>query len=104
MATLYRLNAALCKDITAEAVSDTQEVRTKVGLSHGVQVRQVFRRRWKWEGEALPGREEFPDALSRLVVGHTFFRQTCECKSKCCLKLKLITLKLYISIVCCINV
>ena len=94
MATLYRLNAALCKDITAEAVSDTQEVWAKVGLSHGVQVRHVLRRRWEREGEALPGREEVPDALSREVVGHQFFRQTCECKSKCCLKLKLITLNL----------
>ena len=76
MATLYRLHAALCKDVTAEAVSDTQEVWAKVGLSHGVQVRHVLRRRWEREGEALPGREEVPDALSREVVGHQFHRQT----------------------------
>ena len=94
MATLYRLHAALCKDVTAEAISNIPEVWAKVGLSHGVQVRHVLRRRWERESEALPGREEVPDAQSRLVVGHHFSRLTCECKSKSCLKLKLNTLNL----------
>ena len=94
MATLYRLNATLCKDVTAEAVSNIPEVWAKVSLSHGVQVRHVLRRRWEREGEALSGWEEVPDALSRLVVGQHFSSLTCECKSKSCLKLKLITLKL----------
>ena len=94
MATLYRLHAALCKDVTAEAFSDTQEVWAKVGLSHGVQVPHVLRGRWEFEGEALPGREEVPDAPSWAVVVVHFFRRTCEGKSKCRLKLKLITLNL----------